>query len=134
MAAIAGLDGIDPADARTLRRSGISTTEALLRKTATLEDRKQLDSVVAVGEQKLLSWALNIDLMRIKGIGVLYCRLLNQVGVFSIEDLRVWDPHTLEAILVQVNGRLGLSKRLPNLERVTAWVLEAQSTEPMVRR
>ncbi len=134
MASIDILYGIRPDVARSLRRSGISTTDTLLKKTATSEGRTQLAARVGVREDKLLAWVLNIDLMRIKGIGVLYCRLLNEIGIFSIEDLRVWNPHTLEAMLVQVNDRLGLSRRLPNSERVAAWIVEAQATESIVRR
>lgn len=134
MAAIDALDGMGPSNARTLRRAGIRTTDALIRKAATSEDRRALAAGLSLGEREILAWVLNIDLMRIKGIGVLYCRLLNQVGVFTIEELRAWNPHTLLAMIIQVNERLGLSTRLPNLERVTAWIREAQVTESVVQR
>ena len=126
------LDNIEPVDARALRRMGIRTTEALLRKAATADGRREVASRVSLEEQEVLALVLSVDLMRIKGMGILYCRLLNQVGVFTIDDLGTWSPDALRAMLVQVNGRLGIARRLPNLERVTAWVTEAQGMESVV--
>lgn len=134
MPVIDALDDIEPVDARILRRMGIRTTEALLRRSATAEGRREVASWVTLGEQELLALVLSIDLMRIKGLGVLYCRLLNQVGVFTIDDLGTWNPDALRAMLVQTNERLGIARRLPNLKRVTAWVTEAQGIESVVER
>ena len=134
MAMIDALDSIEPVDARALRRMGIRTTEALLRRAATAEGRREVASRVTLGEQEILALVLSVDLMRIKGMGILYCRLLNQVGVHAIEDLRTWNPDTLRAMLDQTNDRVGIARRLPNLERVTAWVKEAQSIESVIDR
>lgn len=134
MAGIDALDGIEPSDARSLRRAGIRTMEALLRKGVTADGRSELASRVTLGEQEILDLVLRIDLMRVKGLGGLYCRLLNHAGVFTIKDLRERDPHTLHAMLVQVNDRFGLARRLPNLGRVTSWVTEANAMESVVER
>lgn len=132
MAVIDALDGIGPVDARALRRMGIRTTEALLRRATTAEGRREVVSRVTLGEEEVLALARSVDLMRINGMGVLYCRLLQRVGVSTIEDLRTWNAHTLRAMLFQVNERHRMVRRLPNLERVTAWITEAQSIEPVV--
>ena len=132
MPMIDALDNVEPVDARTLRRMGIRTTEALLRRAATAEGRREVAPRVTLGEQEVLALVRGIDLMRIKGMGILYCRLLRHVGVLTIEDLRTWDPHTLRAMLVQMNERVAIARRLPNLERITAWVREAQSMESVV--
>lgn len=132
MAMIDALHAIEAADARTLRRMGIRTTEALLRRAATAEGRLEVASKVTLGEKEVLALVLSIDLMRIKGMGTLYCRLLSQVGVLTIEDLRNWDPQTLHAMLGQTNEKLRMVRRLPNLESVTAWVTEAQDIESVV--
>ena len=70
--------------------------------------------------------------MRIKGLGTRYVDLLDAVGVSTAEELKSRDPETLFAMVVQLNGRRSMVRRLPSLERVRAWVAEAKTFEPLV--
>ena len=132
MAAIDAVGGIGLSHARRFRRSGIRTTDALLRRAATRAGRCDLAERLAVSERELLDLVLRIDLMRIKGLGTRYVDLLNAIGVFTAEDLRARDPDSLFAMMVQINRRRKLVRRLPSLERVRAWVAEAQAFQPSV--
>ena len=132
MAAIDALGGIGLSHARRLRRSGIRTTDALLGRAATREDRRELAERISLSEPELLEFALRIDLMRIKGIGARYVDLLNAAGVSTPEELGSRDPETLHAMIVQVNQRRSVVRRLPSLDRVRAWVVEAQTFQPAV--
>ena len=132
MTAIDAVGGIGLSHARRLRRSGIRTTDALLRRAATQAGRCDLAERISVSEQELLELALRIDLMRIKGLGTRYVDLLNAAGVLTAEELRTRDPDTLFAMMVQINGRRRMVRRLPGLERVREWVAEAQTFRPLV--
>ena len=134
MAGIGDIKSIEPSQARQFRRSGIRTTRALLRRAATSAGRCDLARRVSLTESQLLEIALQIDLMRIKGIGTRYCDLLNAAGVFTVEELRSQNPETLLAMIVQMNHRRRLARRLPTLDRVAEWVAEAQSTQSLVER
>lgn len=132
MTAIDAVGGIGLSHARRFRRSGIRTTEALLRRAATQAGRCDLAERISVSEQELLELALRIDLMRIKGLGTRYVDLLNAAGVLTAEELRTRDPDTLFAMMVQINGKRRMVRRLPSLERVREWVAEAQTFQPSV--
>lgn len=133
MAAIDAIGGIESSQARQFRRSGIRTTDALLRRAATFEGRCDLAGMVSLTEPQILELALRIDLMRIKGVGTRYGELLNAAGVFTVEELRDRNPETLLAMIVQINYRRRLARRLPALARVTEWVTEAQTLQPLVK-
>lgn len=132
MAAIDAVGGIGLSHARRFRRSGIRTTDALLRRAATQAGRYDLAERLSVSERELLDLVLRIDLMRIKGLGTRYVDLLNAAGVLTAEDLRARDPDTLFAMMVQINDRRTMVRRLPSLERVRGWVAEAQTFRPSV--
>ena len=134
MAAIDAIGGIGVSHARRFRRSGIRTTDALLRRAATQEDRGALAARLSVTERDLLDLVLRIDLMRIKGVGTRYVELLDAVGISTAEDLSTWDPETLLAMIAQINDRRKVAHRLPNLDQVTEWVAEAQAFQPVVER
>ena len=134
MAAIDAVGGIGLSHARRFRRSGIRTTDALLRRAATLEGRAALAERLSVNERELLELVLRIDLMRIKGLGTRYVDLLSAAGVSTAQELSTRDPDTLFAMMVQVNGRQRMVRRLPNLERVKAWVAEARTFQPLVEQ
>ena len=132
MPAIDAAGGIGFSHARRFRRSGIRTTDALLRRAATQAGRCDLAEQLSISERELLDLVLRIDLMRMKGLGTRYVDLLNAAGVFTAEDLRPRDPDTLLAMMVQINGRRAMVRRLPSLERVRGWVAEAQTFKPLV--
>ena len=129
---MAAIDAIGLSNARRFRRQGIRTTDALLRRAATLDGRRELAAKVSISEGHILESVLLIDLMRIKGVGTRYGELLNAAGVFTVEDLRSRNPETLLAMIGQINTRRGLVRRLPALDRVTEWVADAQTLQSLV--
>ena len=132
MAAIESIGSIESAQARQFRRSGIRTTDAFLRRAATFEGRCDLAARVSLTEPRILELALQIDLMRIKGLGTRYGEMLNAAGVFTVHELRSRNPETLLAMIVQINDRRRLVRRLPTLDRVAEWVAEAQILQSLV--
>jgi hypothetical protein len=67
------------------------------------------------------------DLMRIKGIGVEYAKMLEAVGVPSVLELSLCDPRTLSDALLEVNLLREMVRAVPSEKRVAGWVRQAQS-------
>ena len=134
MAAIDAVGGIGLSHARRFRRSGIRTTDALLRRAATQSGRSDLAEKLSVSERDLLDLVLRIDLMRMKGLGTRFVELLNEAGVSTAEELKTRDPDILFAMMVQLNSRRRLVRRMPSLDRVREWVHEAQTFESVVEQ
>ena len=132
MVAIDAIECVGPSQARRFRRSGIRTTDALLRRAVTHEARCDLAARVSLTVAEILELALRVDLMRIKGVGARYSVLLNEAGVFTLEELGTQNADTLLAKIDQINDRLRLVRRLPNLDRVRSWVNEAGTLLPLV--
>ena len=134
MAAIDDLDGVDLSEARRFRRSGVRTTDALLRRAATARGRRDLAAEASVAEPRILELALRSDLMKVKGVGSRYSGLLNQAGVFTAGDLAGRDPETLLALISQINGRRPVVRRLPAPAEVAGWVAAARAARAAVER
>lgn len=133
MAAIDAVGSIESAQARQFRRLGIRTTDALIRRAATFEGRRDLAGKVSLTEPQILELALQIDLMRIKGVGTRYGEVLNAAGVFTVDELRSRNPETLLAMIVQINDRRRLVRRIPTSDSVAEWVAEARILQSLVQ-
>ncbi|MDP3984676.1 MAG: DUF4332 domain-containing protein [Acidimicrobiia bacterium] len=133
MARIDEIAGIDPKLATRLRKSGVRTTEALLRRTDTKAGREQLAAESGLDAEQVLKWAQRADMMRIKGVGGEYAVLLEACGVSTIRDLRRRNPTALTAKLTDHNGRKQMVRRLPTEKMVTAWIEGAAAIDPLVR-
>jgi predicted flap endonuclease-1-like 5' DNA nuclease len=133
VARIDEISGIDPKDATRLRKAGVRTTEALLKRSGNKASREQLAVAAGVDAEKLLRWAQRADLMRVKGVGSEYAVLLEACGVATIRDLRRRNPTALTAKLGDHNGRRPMVRRLPTEVMVNAWIEAAAEIEPMVK-
>ncbi|HKX76604.1 MAG TPA: DUF4332 domain-containing protein [Acidimicrobiia bacterium] len=133
MARIDEIAGIDPKLATRLRKSGIRTTESLLKRTATRPGREQLALDTGLDPEQILRWAQRADIMRVKGIGAEYAVLLEACGVSTIRDLRRRNATALTAKLTDHNARKQMVRRLPTEQMVAAWIEGAATIEPQVR-
>lgn len=133
MPSIKEIEGIGQKLATTLRKSGIRTTEALLKRAATKKGRKDLAAVTGLGERQILEWVNRADLMRCQGVGSEYSDLLEAAGVDTIKELRRRNPISLTAKMIEINEKKRLVRRLPTESMVSGWVTSAQSLEPMVK-
>jgi predicted flap endonuclease-1-like 5' DNA nuclease len=133
VARIDEIAGIDPRDATKLRKAGIRTTEAMLRRAATKAGRESLANEIGFEPDLVLRWAQRADLMRVKGIGSEYALLLEMCGVSTIKDLRRRNATALAAKLSDLNGRRATVKRLPTETMVSSWIEASTSVEPQVK-
>ena len=133
MPSIDAIQGIETAHARTLRKSGVRTTEALLKRAGTRGGLQELAAVTKLNEKMIMQWVNRADLMRVKGVGEEYSDLLEAAGIFSVKELRTHKPGPLLAKMTQVNSRRRLVRRLPTETMVTRWVEHAAALPPAVR-
>ncbi len=132
MATIGAVAGLDPKSATRFRKSGVRTTEALLKRAATRRGRKDLAEATKLDEKQILIWVNRADLMRVKGIGSEYSDLLEAAGVDTIKELRRRNPTSLTKKMLQINESGKLVQRLPTEGMVERWVAHAARLEPII--
>lgn len=133
MARIDEIQSLSHKEATRLRKAGVRTTEALLRRAATRAGRADLSNDTDLATADLLRWANVADLMRIKGIGGEYAELLSLCGVNTIKELRRRNGVALTAKILSVNGRKDLVRRLPTEAMVEAWIERAARLDQVVK-
>lgn len=133
MPSIDEIEAVDPTIARKLRKAGVKTTEGLLRRAATRDDRAMLSEATGFDPEQLLAWVNCADLMRIRGIGSEYAELLSRAGVDTIRELRRRNGKALTARMVEVNDRVRLVRRLPTEAMVVGWIAHAKELDPLVK-
>ena len=132
MPSIDAIEGIGPKRATVLRKNGIRTTEALLKRGAAKRDRRALAATTKLDETKILEWVNRADLMRCKGVGSEYSDLLEAAGIDTVKELRRRNPTLLTAKLIELNEKKRLVRRLPTESMVVGWVENAKTLDPMV--
>lgn len=133
MPSIAAIVGLPHRDATKLRKAGIRTTEALLKRAASRAGRAELAQATGLDEAQLVEWLNLADLMRVDGVGSEYSDLLETVGVGTVKALRRRSSASLYKRLVAVNEQKKLVRRLPTLSMVEGWVDHARRIDPAVR-
>lgn len=133
MPSIDAVEGIGQRIATKLRKNGIRTTEALLKRAADRKGRKALASDTGFSEKQILEWVNRSDLMRCKGVGGEYSDLLEAAGVDTIKELRRRNAASLTAKMVEINEKKKLVRRLPTESMVSRWIESAKELEPSVK-
>jgi predicted flap endonuclease-1-like 5' DNA nuclease len=128
------IEGIGRQNARALRKSGVRTTEKLLRVAGNRSGRKDLAGRTGLAEKQILDWVNRSDLMRVKGVGEEYSDLLEAAGVDTCKELRNRNPQSLLQKMTQVNAKNRLVRRLPTEVMVERWVAHAKQLPPVVTR
>ena len=123
---------IPASDAQKLRRAGVRTTADFLTWGRTPEGRRLLAERSGHPIDKITSWVLLSDLMRVRGIGPDVARLLTAVGVKTIADLKKIDADSTAASIREVNSKRHLSTNPPGAESIRYWVEQAMSLPVIV--
>jgi predicted flap endonuclease-1-like 5' DNA nuclease len=125
--AVMDIKGIGPLMAEKLKKVGIRTTAKLLETAASAKGRKELAAKIGVDEKTILRWANLVDRMRIKGIGEDYARLLQEVGVDTVKELKYRNVAKLASAMREANKKNKLVRLLPSERRVQRWVDQAKT-------
>ena len=133
MSSIDAVEGIGQRTATKLRKNGIRTTEALLKRAGDRKGRRKLAGETGFTEKQLLEWVNRSDMMRCKGIGGEYSDLLEWAGVDTIKELRRRNAASLTKKMVDINEKKKLVRRLPTESMVSRWIEFATDLEPTVK-
>lgn len=123
---IIDIEGIGPVYAAKLGKIGIRTTEALLKKGAVPEGRKDIAASAGIGDALILEWVNLADLHRIKGVGSEYSDLLEEAGVDTVVELSKRDAEHLHGKMVEINKAKNLVNRMAGLKQVRKWIAQAK--------
>ena len=126
------IEGIGPKYAATLAKSGVKTTNRLLKDGASKKGRQMLAQKTGISEKLILEWVNLADLMRVKGVGEEYSDLLEEAGVDSVKELRNRVADNLYQAMLDTNAKKKLVRRPPSKKQVSNWVKEAKKLPPVI--
>jgi predicted flap endonuclease-1-like 5' DNA nuclease len=129
---IIDIEGIGPAYAKKLAKSGLRTVEGLLKMGATAKGRKQIAETSGIDAMLVLEWVNRADLYRIKGVGKQYSDLLEKAGVDTVVELGKRVPANLYKKMVEVNQAKNLVNGMPGAKQVEGWVEQAKKLPRVV--
>mgnify|MGYP006291053755 FL=1 len=132
MVSLTNIGRIGAINAQKLGWAGVESTDALLERGASRRDRLMLAGETGLSSKRLLEWVNHIDLYRINGIGEDYAKLLEAVGIDSLEKLALQEPELLAEKIEIINQQEDLVQRQPSLKVVTRWVKEARKLPKLV--
>ena len=134
MASLTKVEGIGKKYQRQLQKTGISTSEALLKAGATRKGRNQLAKDSGISAKLILEWVNRVDLFRIKGVGTQYADLLEASGVDTVVELGKRVPENLLATMEKTNNKRKkkLVRQLPGIRMVKKWITQAKRLKRVV--
>lgn len=130
--AIAEIEGIGAAFESKLKAAGINRTGEFLQRAATKKGRAELAAATGIDEARLLTWANQADLMRVKGIGKQFSELLQAAGVDTIKELRTRNAANLARTLTAANETRKLAGSIPSESQLAAMIEAAKALDPVV--
>jgi uncharacterized membrane protein/predicted flap endonuclease-1-like 5' DNA nuclease len=123
---MAAAPGLDAAAVASLLAAGVGDAETFLERAATPQGRADLAAATGYEASTILTWANELDLARVRGIGPKYAALLKQAGVDTVPELAQRNPENLAAKLAEVNAAAGIVKAAPFQGQVESWVGQAK--------
>jgi predicted flap endonuclease-1-like 5' DNA nuclease len=120
------IEGIGSAYAGKLSKAGIGSLEALLKKGATPDGRKEIAAMTGIGDALILEWVNLADLFRIKGVGSEYSDLLEEAGVDTVVELAKRVSTNLYEKMDEVNKSKNLVNKMPSANQVDGWIKQAK--------
>ena len=113
---------IDARYQKELPRVGITTLDEFLARTREKKEREELALRLLVPKEEMTGWVEKSQLVALKGLGVDNLRLLEGVGVHSVQTLTNEDPDPLYKKL-RHTYRKG---KIPREAKVRIWIREAR--------
>lgn len=133
MTNLAKIEGIGPTYAEKLKKTGITTTQALLEKGATVNGRHEIAEMTGISEEKVLRWVNLSDLFRVKGIGEEYSDLLEAAGVDTVPEMAQRNPKNLYEMLTTVNEEKNFVRQVPSQTTIEAWIENAKTLPKIIK-
>ncbi len=122
---IKDIEGMNEDLATKLASAGVKLLEDLIKLSK--KDVSALAKKTGIPQKTIDTWQEHADMIRIKGIGVVYADLLNLVGVDSVKELATRVPKNLFTKVEQfLKEHPGVVQKVPTLADIEKWVAEAK--------
>ncbi len=126
------VEGIGEVRGEKLRAFAMPTALAYFARCMTRKGRRQVAQETGISEKDILTWANQIDLYRIRGVGQEYADLLEESGVDTVVELAQRNPANLYQKVVEVNEEKSLVRRLPGEKEIADWVDQAKELPRLI--
>ena len=123
---ISKLRGVPEPARLALKVQRVTTCEQLLGAAGSFEGRERLARAAKLDGEFLADLVRRADMARVSGIGVVFCSMLDDLGVGEVTDLATCDPVELHERLRRYNQQHRLARRSPTPDEVEDWVRQAQ--------
>ena len=111
----------------------IKSTDALIKKGARPDGRKEIENTTGIANDLMLKWISFVDLLRIRNITVEYIYLLREAGVNSIVGLAQRNPEMYHKILVETNKRKKFVSCTFSVDMVKDWIEQAKKLPQVIK-
>ncbi len=126
------LNGMSRDIVSKLKAQGIKNSKDLLDACRTPAERAELAKRMEMDPNLILVLTHRADLARIRNIGGVYGRLLEEAGVDTVGELANRQPESLRAQLNEINAQKRMAGRVPAQAMVNGWVSKAQKLPQVV--
>jgi len=117
-----------------LKKAKITTTGEILEHGICRTSRGNLANELGISERLIFKWVNLADLLRVKGIGKRYLKLLDKIGIGNLNKLSKQDS---DNILQKINSLdqedLKKIKRKPSKKTIRRWIEESRKTRKIVQ-
>ncbi len=129
---ISKLRGLTSTARAVLKSRRITTCQQLLRSAARVEDRARLARDSGLDPSALLVLVQRADMARVNGIGTVFGRMLEDLGVTDVALLAAQRSSELHERLRRYNQEERIARRSPTPEEVAEWVEQARQLAPLI--
>ncbi len=130
---ISKLRGLVARTRSALKRQRINTCGQLLRAAADAERRARLARDTSLDPGVLLTLMQRADMARVNGIGTVFGRMLEDLGINDVALLAAQRPADLLHVrLWRYNQEERIARRSPTPEEVAEWVEQARRLTPLI--
>lgn len=126
------LRGVPAAVRVVLKRRKITNCRQLLAAAAEVDRRVALAQAAGIDLDLLTTIVQRADMERVRGVGVVFDIILEEVGVHDVATLAQQDAALLHGWLMTYNQRERLARRSPNLDEVEDWIEQARQLPVLV--
>ncbi len=117
-----------------LKKAKITTTGEILERGICRTSRGNLANELGISERLISKWVNLADLLRVKGIGKKYLKLLDKIGIGNLNKLSKQYP---DNILQKINSLdqedFKKIKRKPSKKTIIRWIEESRKTRKIVQ-
>ena len=115
-----------------LKKRQIATCDQLLAIAGQCEARKALARASRIDLEILTTMVRRADMARVRGIGTVFSRMLEDLGILDVAMLAVHDQQMLHEHLRSYNEAQRLARRSPTPAEVMDWIEQARSLAKLV--